>query len=222
MSTIEFNFFVTNSREVEDALARGESITAAKPAPVAAPVETKVSEDKLPAIAPPVSTTAKASLLNPIARIIQAKSTEPPTPFEFTIHTPTGLTPEDIDIIKLTAQYTAANGREFLAGIAMREQRNPQFDFLKPTHMLFSYFTTLVDSYMKVINPSTELLNKLKHMSVTDNVLESAVHRWDYTRKEEMKKKSESKEVSIRILLLVDCCYLTQFCGNLFCGGTCY
>lgn len=47
------------------------------------------------------------------------------------------------------------------SGVAMREQRNPQFDFLKPTHMLFSYFTSLVDSYMKVINPSAELLAKV-------------------------------------------------------------
>ena len=53
-------------------------------------------------------------------------------------------------MIKLTAQYTAASGRQFLAGLAQREQRNPQFDFLKPTHMLFSYFTALVDAYTKV------------------------------------------------------------------------
>eukprot|EP01035_Chromulina_nebulosa_P022080 gene22080-28583_t len=39
--------------------------------------------------------------------------------------------------------YTAINGRDFLGGLAQREQRNPQFDFLKPTHMLFSYFTSL-------------------------------------------------------------------------------
>jgi splicing factor 3A subunit 1 len=37
-----------------------------------------------------------------------------------------------------------------LAGLAQREQRNPQFDFLKPTHLLFSYFTGLVDAYTKV------------------------------------------------------------------------
>lgn len=56
-------------------------------------------------------------------------------------------------IIKLTAQYTAASGRQFLAGLAQREQRNPMFDFLKPTHLLFSYFTALVDCYSKILTP---------------------------------------------------------------------
>ena len=75
---------------------------------VVAPVAEIKPEVAQPTIAPPVSTTMKASLLNPIARIIKAKSSEPPVPFEFTIHTPTGLTPEDVDIIKLTAQYTGS------------------------------------------------------------------------------------------------------------------
>ena len=60
---------------------------------------------------------------------------------------PTFLSAMDSDIIKLTAQYTAVGGRQFLQGLAHREQRNPQFDFLKPTHALFGYFTSLVDSY---------------------------------------------------------------------------
>lgn len=61
-----------------------------------------------------------------------------------------GVSNVDVDVIKLTAQYTAVSGRHFLAGLAQREQRNPQFDFLKPTHLLFSYFTGLVDAYTKV------------------------------------------------------------------------
>jgi splicing factor 3A subunit 1 len=59
-----------------------------------------------------------------------------------------------LQVIKLTAQYTAASGRQFLAGLAQREQRNPQFDFLKPTHVLFSYFTSLVDAYTKILQPT--------------------------------------------------------------------
>jgi len=61
-----------------------------------------------------------------------------------------GVSNVDVDVIKLTAQFTAVSGRHFLAGLAQREQRNPQFDFLKPTHLLFSYFTGLVDAYTKV------------------------------------------------------------------------
>jgi splicing factor 3A subunit 1 len=54
------------------------------------------------------------------------------------------------DIIKLTAQYTAANGVQFLYGLTNREFKNPQFDFLKPSHALFTYFMALVDQYSKV------------------------------------------------------------------------
>jgi splicing factor 3A subunit 1 len=59
----------------------------------------------------------------------------------------------DTDVIKLTAQFVARNGQKFLQGLTEREQRNPQFDFLKPTHGLFGYFTQLVESYSKVLIP---------------------------------------------------------------------
>jgi splicing factor 3A subunit 1 len=65
----------------------------------------------------------------------------------------------------------------------MREQRNPQFDFLKPTHMLFSYFTSLVDSYMKIVSPSADLMNRVAHNAVFDNALEGSVHRWDFAKR---------------------------------------
>lgn len=59
------------------------------------------------------------------------------------------------DIIKMTAQYTAVSGRRFLSDVAAREHRNPQFDFLKPTHPFFGYFTSLVESYTKVRNSTS-------------------------------------------------------------------
>ena len=43
------------------------------------------------------------------------------------------------DLIKLTARFTSVNGREFLVEIATRERTNPDFDFLKPSHILFGY-----------------------------------------------------------------------------------
>ena len=66
--------------------------------------------------------------------------------------------PLEAETIKLTAQYTAVGGRSFLAGIAAREERNPAFAFLRPTHALFAYFTQLVDSYDKARKPSTACL----------------------------------------------------------------
>lgn len=54
------------------------------------------------------------------------------------------------DIVKLTAQFVARNGRQFLTALMNREQKNYQFDFLRPQHSLFVYFTKLVEQYTKV------------------------------------------------------------------------
>jgi hypothetical protein len=50
---------------------------------------------------------------------------EPPKTL-FTGVKPVGAQPLDLDVIQLTAQFVAANGRSFLTGIANRETRNPQ------------------------------------------------------------------------------------------------
>lgn len=54
------------------------------------------------------------------------------------------------DIVKLTAQFVARNGRQFLTNLMNREARNYQFDFLRPQHSLFQYFTRLLEQYTKV------------------------------------------------------------------------
>lgn len=54
------------------------------------------------------------------------------------------------DLIKLTAMFVARNGRPFLTQLMNREMRNFQFDFLKPQHSNFAYFTKLVEQYTKV------------------------------------------------------------------------
>ena len=55
-----------------------------------------------------------------------------------------------LDVVKLTAQFVARNGRQFLTQLMNREQRNYQFDFLRPQHSLFQYFTRLLEQYTKV------------------------------------------------------------------------
>ena len=52
--------------------------------------------------------------------------------------------------VRLTAQFVAKNGRSFLNQLMQREAKNFQFDFLRPQHSLFQYFTKLVDQYTKV------------------------------------------------------------------------
>jgi splicing factor 3A subunit 1 len=199
----------------------------AKPAEEEAEEEVKSSEEAKHVPAPKatvtfaapqtsISTSVKASIVNPIARIITAHSQEQKKqekgegsvasssrPLTFSASgndTIRGakISALDVDVIKLTAQYTAANGKDFLKGLITKEQRNPQFDFLRPTHMLFTYFTSLVDSYTLILHPTNEMKEHLQaHASAEgakQKVLESAVERWENKRNEEERKRKETGE----------------------------
>jgi splicing factor 3A subunit 1 len=76
----------------------------------------------------------------------------------------------DMDTIKLTAQFVARNGQKFLQGLTERESLNPAFNFLKPTHGLFGYFTTLVEQYSRLLMPRNELLQR--YQAFADDRLE--------------------------------------------------
>ncbi|PSN58439.1 Splicing factor 3A subunit 1 [Blattella germanica] len=69
---------------------------------------------------------------------------DPPVEFEF-IADPPSISALDLDIVKLTAQFVARNGRQFLTNLMNREQRNYQFDFLRPQHSLFHSMNTILD-----------------------------------------------------------------------------
>lgn len=72
---------------------------------------------------------------------------------DFSVKRPAGVAPVEVDVIMLAAQYVARNGRRFLSSLASREGKNAAFDFLRPHHHLFAYFTNLVDAYSKCILP---------------------------------------------------------------------
>lgn len=92
---------------------------------------------------------------------------EPPSDFEFITDAPS-ISPLDIDVIKLTAQFVSRNGRPFLTNLMNKEHRNALFDFLKPQHSHFSYFTRLVEHYTKILLPPKDLAEKLRKES--DNI----------------------------------------------------
>ena len=45
---------------------------------------------------------------------------------QYTIPLPDGIAAFDLDVIKLTAQFVARNGKSFLTGLTSREHMNPQ------------------------------------------------------------------------------------------------
>lgn len=81
------------------------------------------------------------------------KEIKQPPPDQYSVEHPLNVMLLDLDIIKHTAQFVAKNGQKFLIALTEREKQNPQFEFLKPNHALFSFFTNLVDAYSKCIMP---------------------------------------------------------------------
>ncbi|KAL6961861.1 hypothetical protein U1Q18_013186 [Sarracenia purpurea var. burkii] len=124
------------------------------------------------------------------------KVLEPPEAEQYTVRLPEGITGEELDIIKLTAQFVARNGKSFLTGLTSREINNPQFHFLKPTHSMFMFFTSLADAYSKVLMPPKGLTDRLKK-SVTDmtTVLEHCLHRLEWERSQEQARQKAEDEI---------------------------
>ncbi|KAL5723011.1 hypothetical protein ACHQM5_006459 [Ranunculus cassubicifolius] len=134
------------------------------------------------------------------------KPLEPPEAEQYTVRIPEGITGEELDIIKLTAQYIARNGKHFLNDLTKRElsrddpryrgEGNPQFNFLRPTHSMFMFFTALTDAYSKVLMPPKGLTDKLKK-SVVDmtTVLERCLQRLEWDRSQEQARQKAEDEI---------------------------
>ncbi len=119
---------------------------------------------------------------------------EPPPDFEF-MEEPPSISALDLDIVKLSAQFVAIHGRSFLTNLMNREQRNYQFDFLRPQHGLFNYFTQLIEQYTKILMPSKSLLNSLNKESHNVKViLDKVRYRVEWTKIQEAEKRREEEE----------------------------
>ncbi|GLT34580.1 hypothetical protein SLA2020_090880 [Shorea laevis] len=124
------------------------------------------------------------------------KNLEPPEAAQYTVRLPEGITGEELDIIKLTAQFVARNGKSFLTGLSSREMNNPQFNFLRPTHSMFTFFTELADAYSKVLMPPKGLTEKLrKSVSDMTTVLERCLHRLEWERSQEQARQKAEDEI---------------------------
>lgn len=121
---------------------------------------------------------------------------DPPPAYEFAADPPT-ISAIDLDIVKLTAQFVAKNGKGFLTNLMTREQRNYQFDFLRPQHSLFQYFTRLVEQYTKILLPPGDIIEKLeKDLSDPWKILDSVKYRveWQQYQDREKRKVEDEKE----------------------------
>lgn len=102
----------------------------------------------------------------------------------------------DRDILRLTALFVAKNGRQFMTTLSQREARNYQFDFLRPNHSFYQYFTRLVDQYTELLAPKSTENFKVLESNVNDkyNILERARKRAEWSKYQEAQKKKAEEE----------------------------
>ena len=117
-----------------------------------------------------------------------------PRKAEYSVDVPPGIASLDLDVIKLTAQFAARNGKGFLSGLASREHANPQFNFLKPTHSMFGFFTSLADAYSRVLKPPPELDARLRKDEDKSGLLERALQRLEWERSQDAAKAKADDE----------------------------
>mmetsp|Transcript_17190 Transcript_17190/g.23837 ORF Transcript_17190/g.23837 Transcript_17190/m.23837 type:complete len:701 (+) Transcript_17190:888-2990(+) len=103
-----------------------------------------------------------------------------------------------LEIIKMTAQFVARNGRKFHSDLLARETKNEQFHFLRAGHFLNPFFNHLVESYTKVLLPSKQFLSELESTAKShENDAKEKNLRKCFVRMEiDKRKKKEELEKS--------------------------
>lgn len=160
-----------------------------------------------PAAAIPAPPPVAAVEAPPKPVLPPTKPIETPEDEHYSAHVPEGMTMLDIDVIKLTAQFVARNGKSFLTGLASREHANPQFNFLKPTHSLFTFFTRLCDAYSRVLMPPKGVITALqKDIEDRSAPLQRALNRLEFERAKEKQAKdaADAEEAERMAMLSVD------------------
>ena len=74
-----------------------------------------------------------------------------------------------------------------------REQRNYQFDFLRPQHSLFQYFTKLLEQYTKVLIPQKDITKRLTSEE-RNKILEDVKYRSNWIKHQEIQKRKVEEE----------------------------
>ena len=134
----------------------------------------------------------------------------PPAPaeFHFSARMPI-INAQDLEVVKLTALFVAKRGKSFVTALSQREARNFQFDFLRPQHSLYQFFTRLVDQYTILLRPEgvDEATTEQKRLAELEknttnkyHVLERAKQRAEWVKfQEQQKQKKEEEDEKERI-----------------------
>ena len=135
-------------------------------------------------------TVAVATAGSAKPKVLQAPKKE-----QFCVDFPDGVASFDLDVLKLTAQFAARHGSQFITQLAKKEQGNKEFAFLKTTHSMHSVFQKFADAYAKVLHPPKGLDAVLKKETEKSFLLERALQRLEWERSVDSAKRSAEEEV---------------------------
>ncbi|ORY19839.1 Pre-mRNA splicing factor PRP21 like protein-domain-containing protein [Clohesyomyces aquaticus] len=137
---------------------------------------------------------------NAAQRAQDKKPKGPPEPpkFRFSARMP-NISAKDLEILRLTAAYTARNGESWLKELRGRESANFQFDFLRPNHSFFQFFRSLVDQYKILLEDEETVQARLDELTLNIqnrfHVLDRAKARAEYVKYQAQQKQQEEKKV---------------------------
>ncbi|KAK2753778.1 SF3a splicing factor complex subunit [Onygenales sp. PD_40] len=109
----------------------------------------------------------------------------------------------DLEVVKLTALFVAKRGKSFMTALSQRETRNFQFDFLRPQHSLYQFFTRLVDQYTSLLqqddtdgpNSKANRLAELeKNVKNKYHILDRAKQRAEWVKYQEQQKQKKEEQ----------------------------
>jgi splicing factor 3A subunit 1 len=128
----------------------------------------------------------------------------PPEPaaFYFSARMPI-INAQDLEVVKHTALFVAKRGKSFMTALSQREARNFQFDFLRPQHSLYQFFTRLVDQYTILlraegIDDATSSKNRIAELEQNVQnkfrVMERATQRAEWLKFQEKQKQQKEEQ----------------------------
>ena len=125
-----------------------------------------------------------------------------PPEFHFSARMP-NMNAQDLDVVRLTALFVAKNGRSFMTTLSQKETRNYQFDFLRPQHSLYQFFSRLVDQYTLLLQSTSVDGEKAKKARMLElehyaedkfNILGRAKQRAEWVKYQEQQKQKKEEE----------------------------
>jgi splicing factor 3A subunit 1 len=121
---------------------------------------------------------------------------EPPK-FRFSARMP-NISAKDLEVLKLTALYTARVGENWLKELRNRESSNFQFDFLRPNHSFFQFFRALVEQYKILLEEEATVEARIEELQRNIqnrfHILDRAKQRAEYVKYVTAQKEKEVKK----------------------------